>query len=261
LKSPPAATAGDTDFLLRRRTQLKIAIADRPKRNSPLQFQLELAHVVLQARTHTSFLKENQMRTTRIPLLVLGLLALAAPICAQSVTAKSTYVGEAKASAGAVTDEMAEMFIATEKSVWAALQKHDMATFGSFLPEDHIYVGGGGTFSKAESMQMLAKIPMGNYTLDQFQVLMIDKDAAIVTYRASFKSVSGNQESASSKQSSINVDVGAQRANAASAASPASAASGGGQDAMTHERNTTVWVKRNGKWLALLHQETTQQAH
>lgn len=200
------------------------------------------------------------MRTARIPLLVLGLLTLATPVFAQSATAGSAYMGEAKATASAATDEMTEMLIATEKSVWVALRKHDMATFGSLLPEDHIYVSGGGTFSKAESLQMLAKVPLGNYTLDQFQVLMIDKDAAIVTYRASFKGGSGNQESASSKQSSINVDVGAQKADAASAASPASAASGGGQGAMTHERNTTVWVKRNGKWLALLHQETTQQA-
>jgi hypothetical protein len=73
--------------------------------------------------------------------------------------------------------------------------------------------------TKAETVKGIADGPMPELTLDDWKVTMIDNDAAIVTYRMNTKAV---------------------------ACGPAASS----------ERNSTVWAKRNGKWLVVFHQDT-----
>ena len=116
-----------------------------------------------------------------------------------------------------------DQLIAREKEVWDAIKKKDWERFASYLAEDQLYVSDDGVRTKAESVKQLGEATaLPEMRLDDWKVLMIDKDAAIVTYRATA---------------------------VPPACGPAMAA--------PFQRNTTVWAKRGGKWLAIFHQDTT----
>ncbi len=187
------------------------------------------------------------MRKERISILVLALLALATPSFAQSATGKSSHMEQMKAAAmDKSKDGTTEMLIANEKQVWDAINRNDMTTFGSFLADDQVYINDAGVHSRAETLSMLSGVPASAFALDDFKVVMIDKDAAIVTYRVTSKGMTG--QGAKASESNINVDVGK------------SVQGGAMAGAQPTERDSTVWVKRNGKWLAIFHQDTMQHA-
>jgi uncharacterized protein (TIGR02246 family) len=126
-------------------------------------------------------------------------------------------------SGNASANSLEETLIAREKEVWEAIKKKDLQSFASFMAEDQLYISEVGVRSKAESVKELGEAPtMPDAKLDDWKVLMIDKDAAIVTYRATVTPP---------------------------ACGPATAA--------TVMHLSTVWAKRGGKWLVLLHQDTT----
>jgi uncharacterized protein (TIGR02246 family) len=130
--------------------------------------------------------------------------------------------GGASTRSPSVNNSLEEALITREKEVWDAIRKKDMQRFASFLAEDQLYVSDEGVRSKAESVKALGEATIPDIKLDDWKVLMIDKDAAIVTYRATATPPACGPEMAS----------------------PVS-------------RNTTVWAKRGGKWLAVFHQDTT----
>jgi hypothetical protein len=120
----------------------------------------------------------------------------------------------------AAANSLEEMLIAREKEVWELIKKKDGAGFASYLAEDQLYVNSTGVHSKAEAVKGIGEGDgPPELTLDDWKVLMIDKDAAIVTYKATPKAMACGPEPVA-------------------------------------QRNSTVWVKRNGKWLALFHQDT-----
>lgn len=123
---------------------------------------------------------------------------------------------------GPSANSLEETLIAREKEVWDAIKKKELQRFASYLAEDQLYVSDDGVRTKAESVKQLGEATIPDVRLDDWKVLMIDKDAAIVTYRAT---------------------------------APAPAC--GPETAARVQRNTTVWAKRGGKWLAIFHQDTT----
>jgi uncharacterized protein (TIGR02246 family) len=123
----------------------------------------------------------------------------------------------------ASANSLEETLIAREKEVWDAISKRDLQRFASFMAEDQLYVSEVGVRSKAESVKELGEAPtMPDAKLDDWKVLMIDKNTAIVIYRATVTP-------------------------------PAC----GPTTAPVVMHLSTVWAKRGGKWLAVLHQDTT----
>jgi hypothetical protein len=175
------------------------------------------------------------MRKDRACILVLSLLALATPCFAQAgpenqpskikppqaTPAKKSASKSAKSMSSSAADDVE----AKERQVLAALQKGDLQAFGSLLADDAMEVSEHGVSSKAQILEMLKGATLSDFTMTDVKVTTIDKDASLITYRTTGKY------------------------------------SANGQSGTFDNWASTVWVKRNGKWMAFLHQETTAMAH
>jgi hypothetical protein len=173
------------------------------------------------------------MRKDRVCILILSLLALAAPCFAQAgpehqpnrikPPQKSAAPTPARKSASK-SSSAADDIEAGERQILAALQKGDMQAFGSLLADDAMEVTDHGVSSKAQIIEELKGATLSDFTMTGMKVTAIDKDASLIAYRTTGKySVHG-------------------------------------QSGTFDNWASTVWVKRNGKWLALLHQETPVMA-
>jgi hypothetical protein len=175
------------------------------------------------------------MKKERVSILVLSLLALAAPCFAQagpehqpnSIKPPQTTATAAPAKKSAnksMSSSSADDLEAKERQILEALKKGDMQAFGNLLADDAIEVTDHGVNSKAQIIETLKGATLLEYTMTDAKVTPIDKDASLFTYRTKGKFSAHGQE--------------------------------GAFDALA----TTVWVKRGGKWLAFFHQETPVMA-
>jgi hypothetical protein len=126
----------------------------------------------------------------------------------------------ATGGSSAADNPLEAMLIAREKEAWEQIKKKNAQGFAGYLAEDQIYVTGDGVHSKAETIKGVTEAGPAEITFSDWKVLMVDKDAAIVTYTT--------------------------KSGAAVACGP---------EPVT-QRESTVWVKRGGKWLAVFHQDT-----
>jgi hypothetical protein len=115
---------------------------------------------------------------------------------------------------------LTEMLISREKEVWELIKKKDIQGFSTYLADDQLYVTNDGVHTKAETVKSVGAGNLSELTVDEWKVLTIDKDAALVTYRVTAKGM-------------VN-----------------------GQEASSVTRESTLWAKRGGKWLAVFHQDT-----
>lgn len=72
--------------------------------------------------------------------------------------------------------------IANEKLVWAALKIKDYEGFAAFLAPEAIEVGPEGVFDKAGSVKGVSMFDASKTSLSDWKTLLIDDDAALVTY-------------------------------------------------------------------------------
>lgn len=107
--------------------------------------------------------------------------------------------------------------VVREKQVWDAIKKKDYDRFASFLAEDQIEVFGWGVNDKAASVEGIKHADLSSSVLSDFRMAKISDDVSIVTYMIK----------------------------------------GGGDVPSKGARASTTWVKRDGKWLAIYHQDTT----
>jgi hypothetical protein len=114
-------------------------------------------------------------------------------------------------------EPLADDPIAREKQVWDALKKKDYDRFASYLAEDQIEVFGWGVNDKAGSAKGVQQADLSSAVPSDFKTIKIDDNASIVTYMIK----------------------------------------GSGSIPPSGSRGSTVWVKRDGKWLAVYHQDTT----
>jgi hypothetical protein len=127
---------------------------------------------------------------------------------------------EAKATPAAESkpaEPVADDPIAREKQVWDAIKKKDYDRFASFLADDQIEVFPWGVNDKAGSVEGIKHANLNSAMLSEFKALKVNDDASVVTYMIR----------------------------------------GSGDIPPTGSRAATVWVKRDGKWLAAYHQDTT----
>jgi hypothetical protein len=122
-------------------------------------------------------------------------------------------------------DPLEAELTALERASWVAWQSHDGEFFDGFLSDDHVEVGTTGIATKA---QVVAYVSSGacivaSYSLDHFHATRFDANTALLTYRAEQSTTCGK----------------------APAPSPTWVSS--------------LFVRRNGKWVNALYQHTLAQ--
>ena len=87
-----------------------------------------------------------------------------------------------------------EQLIKLEKQSWEAWKNRDGKFFQDFLSDDHVEVGFGGVSNKAEIVSFVGSpvCAVKSYQLDQFELKMLDKDTALLTYREAQDTVCRN---------------------------------------------------------------------
>ena len=88
-----------------------------------------------------------------------------------------------------------EQLIKLEKQSWEAWKNRDGKFFQDFLSDDHVEVGFGGVSNKAEIVSFVGSpvCTVKSYQLDQFELKMLDKNTALLTYREAQDTVCHNQ--------------------------------------------------------------------
>jgi hypothetical protein len=117
---------------------------------------------------------------------------------------------------------LADTLIGLEKQSWVAWKKRDGAFFQRFLADDHVEIGSSGVAGKKAVVSFVGSqaCVVASYLLDHFTVTPIDRDVAALTYRAVQKTTCGK----SAVPSPVWV--------------------------------SSVFVRRQGKWLDVLYQQT-----
>ncbi len=103
--------------------------------------------------------------------------------------------------------------IADEKLVWNAIKSKNYDGFAALLAPESIELEPDGFYDKTGSVKNVSMFDFSKFELSDWKSGRIDSDAALVTYLVT----------------------------------PPAAPN------MGPERHTTIWVNRNGKWLALMH--------
>ncbi len=139
-----------------------------------------------------------------------------------SVAVRAAPLDRAASASGNI--DVDDTIISLERESWVAWQTHDGKFFDRFLANDHLDVGPGGAINKASVVAGVAGplCKVESYSLSDFQIVHIAEDTALLVYRAKQQTLCGG------------VPV----------PSPAWA--------------TSVYVKRDGRWLNILYQQTPQ---
>ena len=154
-------------------------------------------------------------------LLVLISALIVAAACTTTPTNQSTPGANTNSAATPMAAAMTEAdAIAKEKAVWEAIKNKDYEAFGNMLADDQIEVMGESVNDKAGSIARVKDFEPSEVTFSDWKFLSIDKDAFVVTYTASMKGKYKGKE----------------------------------MPPLTG-RASSAWVNRNGKWLAIYHQE------
>ncbi len=77
-----------------------------------------------------------------------------------------------------------EHLVSLEKQSWEAWKNRDGKFFQDFLSDDHVEVGFGGVAGKADIVGFVGSpvCQVKSYQLDHFELKMLDKDTALLTY-------------------------------------------------------------------------------
>jgi len=120
---------------------------------------------------------------------------------------------KAAASPAAKPAETGPDPIADEKMVWDSIKNKNSDAFAALLAADSIELETDGVYDRSASVKSVSNFDFSKFELSEWKSAKIDADAAFVTYLVT---------------------------------QPAS-------PNMGPERHSTIWVNRNGKWVALLH--------
>ena len=108
-----------------------------------------------------------------------------------------------------------------ENKIYDAIKGKDYDSFGNLLADNFVLVGNDGPHDKADTIKSVKGFNPTEVNLSNWQVVPIDKDAAIVIYQAAFKGTADGQPLPD-----------------------------------TPTRASSVWINQGGKWVAIFHQET-----
>lgn len=160
-----------------------------------------------------------------VSLLIGVSVAVTSLSCASSPQVNSRMSGpapgtESMSDAGANLSETDQLILQNEKQVWEAFKSKDTGVLDKLLADDIQVVTGDGRFNKADFVQMISQMPeIPSYSINRAKVAWPSKEVAILTYEASY-TVSDT----------------------------------GPRPYLSYQ--TTVWVNRAGRWVAVFNQET-----
>lgn len=111
--------------------------------------------------------------------------------------------------------------VTRERQVMDAIKRKDWDAFAAHLADDQLYVGAEGVQDKAATVAAVKKLDLTEYTLADPRVVRIDQDLVVVTYTTTAQGTYDGRP----------IPTGTQR-------------------------ESTAWVNRGGRWLAVFHQDT-----
>jgi len=133
----------------------------------------------------------------------------------------SALLGQTRLLAQTSKSGIEQLMIENEKAVWAAAKAHDVARFEHVVAEDARMIFESGVFTRAGYLSGLADRTITDFALSDFVVVHPNPQTAIVIYKASR---SGTYKGQPFPPATV--------------------------------REASVWVKRAGRWVAVLNQET-----
>ena len=152
-------------------------------------------------------------------MLVL-LAALIAAACA-APTNQPTPTANTNSAATPLAVVMTEAdAVAKEKAIWDTIRNKDYEAFANMLAEDQIEVSGEAVWDKAAAVTSIKDFEPAEVNFSDWKYLSIDRDAFVVIYTVNVKGKYRGKEF------------------------PAESS-----------RASSAWVNRNGRWLAIYHQE------
>jgi hypothetical protein len=125
-----------------------------------------------------------------------------------------------QAGAGSPTDGLREQIVAQERAGLDALKTGDLTTFGVSTAEEAIFVDAHGPATKAEVMEHTAEFRLHDYTMTDVRFLPLSTQSGLIVYTLA--------ESGTSH----------------------------GKDFTARVHVSSLWLKRDGKWLCAFSQET-----
>lgn len=101
-----------------------------------------------------------------------------------AIAASSITFGQTKMSKDTSKSVKAQI-IALEKQGWEALKNKNGSWFQTNLTEDVLWVSGGGVANKSQIVKLTTTAcEVKSYSLDNFKFVMLNKDAALITFTA-----------------------------------------------------------------------------
>ena len=153
-------------------------------------------------------------------IVVLSIVAFA---CSTKTANSAVSVPAAPEAAGnqSAPDSVKSIVLENEKKIWEGFKSKDVSAIRALLADDVQIVTAHGRFNKSAFLSMLAEIQIPSYTISNATVISPATDVAILTYDCRYTT----REERLTPQASF---------------------------------QTTVWVNRHGKWVAIFNQETGQ---
>jgi hypothetical protein len=103
-----------------------------------------------------------------------------------SLAAISVVIFNARTETEANSDAaFKEQLVKLEKQSWEAWKNHDGKFFQDFLSDDHVEIGSNGVTSKTSIVAGVASAvcQVRSYSVDHFELKLLDKTTALLTYR------------------------------------------------------------------------------
>jgi hypothetical protein len=113
-----------------------------------------------------------------------------------------------------------DIAVRRERQAWEALKTKDYRTYVQLLAEDFVDVLPGGIITKSEEEKGIVQLTVDDYKWEGLRVVHFSPDVTLLVYKATQK------------------------------------ASFGRQPVPTPTWNSSLWIKRNGRWLNAFIQET-----
>ena len=113
-----------------------------------------------------------------------------------------------------------DITVRLERQAWEALKTKDYRTYVRLLAEDFVDVLPGGIITKSEEDKGIVQLTLNDYKWEGLRIVHFSRDVTLLVYKATQK------------------------------------ASFGGQPVPTPTWVSSLWIKRNGRWLNVFVQET-----
>ena len=141
--------------------------------------------------------------------------------CSSSQEAgKTAATGSTPSVAALAQADIEQILLQNERKVWEAFKARDANSIDALLAEEAQIVTPDGSFTKLQFMRLIPRFPeIPSYSIENAKVIPLSKEIAILTYESRYVTNEPEPRTHSAYQ-------------------------------------TTIWVNRGGKWVAIFNQET-----